>query len=241
MLRPRAGRRCTVAPGSHEEHVTPLEHGRTRPRVGRRAPSEGPGVASGAACDEAPRRRRPRQGQPPPGRVGRRPRPARAVGRRRPRRGGRPRLRPGGADVVVHGGDDQCLVTGSTPPARGAGVAALVEDDQVALVRLADGRVHAVGDRDPRSGATVMSRSIVGSRHDRPTLAETPVRAGRRPRDRRVPGRPVAGAARARGVGRRRAGAGAADRGGAAWSRRVVRHRPDGRSRNGASRSMSRG
>lgn len=52
----------------------------------------------------------------------------------------------------------------------GRGVAALVGGEQVALVRTADGWVHAVGNQDPRSGAMVMSRGIVGSRGDRPTL-----------------------------------------------------------------------
>ena len=53
----------------------------------------------------------------------------------------------------------------------GRGVAALVAGKQVALVRTAGGWVHAVGNEDPRSGAMVMSRGIVGSRGDRPTLA----------------------------------------------------------------------
>ena len=53
----------------------------------------------------------------------------------------------------------------------GRGVAALVRGEQVALVRTADGWVHAVGNQDPRSGAMVMARGIVGSRGDRPTLA----------------------------------------------------------------------
>lgn len=42
-------------------------------------------------------------------------------------------------------------------------VAALVAGDQVAVVRLADGTVHAVSHRDPVSGANVMARGIVGS------------------------------------------------------------------------------
>jgi nitrite reductase (NADH) small subunit len=54
---------------------------------------------------------------------------------------------------------------------KGRGVAALVDGAQVALVRTADGWVHAVGNRDPRSGAMVMARGIVGSRGDRSTLA----------------------------------------------------------------------
>lgn len=53
----------------------------------------------------------------------------------------------------------------------GRGVAALVYGEQVALVRTAQGWVHAVGHQDPRSGAMVMARGIVGSRGERPTLA----------------------------------------------------------------------
>ncbi len=54
-------------------------------------------------------------------------------------------------------------------PERGA--AAIVGDDQVALVRLLDGAVLAVDHRDPYSGARVMARGIVGTRGDVPTLA----------------------------------------------------------------------
>lgn len=57
-------------------------------------------------------------------------------------------------------------------PERGA--AALVDGQQVALVRLLDDRVLAVQQLDPFSGAHVMSRGIVGSRSvegiDVPTL-----------------------------------------------------------------------
>lgn len=52
------------------------------------------------------------------------------------------------------------------------GVAALLPGGvQVAVFRLADGSLHAVGNRDPRSGANVVSRGIVGTRGDRPTVA----------------------------------------------------------------------
>jgi nitrite reductase (NADH) small subunit len=51
------------------------------------------------------------------------------------------------------------------------GVAALVDGRQVALFRLFDGSVHAVGHRDPFSGAHVMARGIVGTRGDVPTVA----------------------------------------------------------------------
>lgn len=53
-------------------------------------------------------------------------------------------------------------------PERGA--AALVGGDQVAVVRLLDDTVLAVDQRDPFSGAHVMSRGLVGSRGDAPTL-----------------------------------------------------------------------
>lgn len=43
------------------------------------------------------------------------------------------------------------------------GVAALVDDAQVALFLLHDGSVHAVDHLDPYSGAHVMARGIVGT------------------------------------------------------------------------------
>jgi nitrite reductase (NADH) small subunit len=58
---------------------------------------------------------------------------------------------------------------GDLAPERGA--AALVGADQVALFRLVDGTVHAVQQRDPYSGAHVISRGIVGSRGEVPTVA----------------------------------------------------------------------
>jgi nitrite reductase (NADH) small subunit len=51
------------------------------------------------------------------------------------------------------------------------GVAALVEGVQVALFRCHDGSLHATGNRDPYTGAMVLSRGIVGSRGDAPTVA----------------------------------------------------------------------
>ncbi len=51
------------------------------------------------------------------------------------------------------------------------GRAALVDGAQVALFLLADGSVRAVDNHDPYSGANVISRGIVGSRGDRPTVA----------------------------------------------------------------------
>lgn len=51
------------------------------------------------------------------------------------------------------------------------GTAALVGGVQVALFRTFDDTVYAVQQRDPYSGAHVMSRGIVGSRGDIPTVA----------------------------------------------------------------------
>jgi nitrite reductase (NADH) small subunit len=47
------------------------------------------------------------------------------------------------------------------------GVAALLDGEQVALFRLADGSLHALSNLDPFSGAMVLSRGVVGSRGDR--------------------------------------------------------------------------
>ncbi|MCK2030263.1 nitrite reductase small subunit NirD [Microbacterium galbinum] len=51
------------------------------------------------------------------------------------------------------------------------GRAALHDGTQVALFLLADGSVHAVSNLDPFSGANVISRGIVGTRGDAPTVA----------------------------------------------------------------------
>ncbi len=51
------------------------------------------------------------------------------------------------------------------------GVAALVGDTQVAVFRTFDGELYALGNRDPFTGAFVLSRGIVGSRGDIPTVA----------------------------------------------------------------------
>jgi len=51
------------------------------------------------------------------------------------------------------------------------GVCALVEGEQVALFRTAEGDLFALSNADPYSGAMVLSRGIVGSRGDRPTVA----------------------------------------------------------------------
>ena len=51
------------------------------------------------------------------------------------------------------------------------GVCVLVDGVQVALFRTFDGALHAVGNVDPFSGASVLSRGIVGTRAGSPTVA----------------------------------------------------------------------
>lgn len=51
------------------------------------------------------------------------------------------------------------------------GRAALWGDLQLALFLVPSGKIYAVANLDPFSGANVMSRGIVGSREDAPTVA----------------------------------------------------------------------
>jgi nitrite reductase (NADH) small subunit len=52
-----------------------------------------------------------------------------------------------------------------------SGVCALVDGTQVAVFRLADGSVHAIGNHDPFSDANVLSRGIVGDVDGVPVVA----------------------------------------------------------------------
>lgn len=49
-------------------------------------------------------------------------------------------------------------------------VCALVDGEQVAIVRTSEGELYAVGNFDPVGRAMVMSRGIVGSRGDRDVI-----------------------------------------------------------------------
>jgi nitrite reductase (NADH) small subunit len=51
------------------------------------------------------------------------------------------------------------------------GVAAMINGEQVALFLTFDGTLFAIGNRDPFTGAFVLSRGIVGTRGDIPTVA----------------------------------------------------------------------
>ena len=61
-----------------------------------------------------------------------------------------------------------CIARRLTPD---RGVAALVDGRPIALFRLANGELHAVDNVDPISGASVLSRGIVGDWDGRPTVA----------------------------------------------------------------------
>lgn len=56
----------------------------------------------------------------------------------------------------------------------GRGVAALVDAEQVAVFRLADGSLRAVGNYDPGSNAYVISRGLTGT-HDGALTVASPV------------------------------------------------------------------
>ncbi|MDQ2879962.1 MAG: nitrite reductase small subunit NirD [Actinomycetota bacterium] len=51
------------------------------------------------------------------------------------------------------------------------GVAALIDGVAVAVFRTHDGALHVLSNMDPFSGASVLSRGIVGDREGRPTVA----------------------------------------------------------------------
>jgi nitrite reductase (NADH) small subunit len=51
------------------------------------------------------------------------------------------------------------------------GVAALIGRSQVAIFRTFDGMLYALDNRDPFTGAHVLSRGIVGTRAGQPTVA----------------------------------------------------------------------
>jgi len=61
-----------------------------------------------------------------------------------------------------------CIARRLTPD---RGVAALVDGTPVAVFRLSGGELHAVDNVDPISGASVLSRGIVGDADGRPTVA----------------------------------------------------------------------
>jgi nitrite reductase (NADH) small subunit len=57
----------------------------------------------------------------------------------------------------------------------GRGVAALVDGEPVAVFRLSDGSLHAVGNVDPFCGASVISRGLTGMRSDGTATVASPM------------------------------------------------------------------
>ncbi|MYQ47076.1 Rieske 2Fe-2S domain-containing protein [Streptomyces sp. SID4985] len=73
--------------------------------------------------------------------------------------------------VEVHDGTRWVPVLPYADLVPGRGVAVLLGGEQIALFRDRTGHVHAVGNRDPFSGAQVMSRGLMGSRGATPVVA----------------------------------------------------------------------
>ena len=63
---------------------------------------------------------------------------------------------------------DVCAIDDVLP---GSGVAALIDGDQIAIIRTRDGRVSALSNFDPFSNAFVIARGIVGDRAGVPKIA----------------------------------------------------------------------
>ncbi len=63
------------------------------------------------------------------------------------------------------------LVCRTSDVPTGQGVAVIVDGCQIALFRTDEGTLYALGNRDPFTGANVLSRGILGSRGGEPTVA----------------------------------------------------------------------
>ena len=76
----------------------------------------------------------------------------------------------GGATVEVHDGRRWVAVCGLDDLLPGRGVALLIDGEQVAAFRDRSGALYALDNRDPFSGAYVLSRGLLGSRGPVPVL-----------------------------------------------------------------------
>ena len=70
--------------------------------------------------------------------------------------------------TLEKGWADVCAAQDIVP---GTGVCALVGGHHVAVFRLRDERVFAIGNVDPKSGASVLARGLVGNLGDRVVVA----------------------------------------------------------------------
>ena len=74
------------------------------------------------------------------------------------------------AIVEIHDGARWTAVCGLDALLPGRGVALLIDGQQVAAFRDRAGALYALDNRDPFSGAYVLSRGLLGSRGDVPVL-----------------------------------------------------------------------
>lgn len=80
-------------------------------------------------------------------------------------------VRHADAAVEIHDGERWHRVCSYGDLVPGRGVAVLLGTEQVALFKDRSGALWAVGNRDPFSGAQVLSRGLIGTRGGVPTLA----------------------------------------------------------------------
>ena len=78
---------------------------------------------------------------------------------------------PDTRDITLHSLDTWVDVIADRELPAEIGVPALVGNAPVAVFRTHEGTVHALSNLDPKTGASVMARGIVGSRGDVPTVA----------------------------------------------------------------------
>jgi nitrite reductase (NADH) small subunit len=81
-------------------------------------------------------------------------------------------VEPAPETVQAHAWTPVCKYTELEP---GRGVAALVGGEAVAVFRLGDGSLYAVGNTDPFCGASVISRGITGMRADGTATVASPM------------------------------------------------------------------
>ncbi len=70
--------------------------------------------------------------------------------------------------VIAQAWTEVCALDDILPD---TGVAARVEGRHVAIFRLADGQLHAIDNVDPKNGASVLSRGLLGNLGDRLVVA----------------------------------------------------------------------
>jgi NAD(P)H-dependent nitrite reductase small subunit len=85
--------------------------------------------------------------------------------------------------IEIHDGRTWQHVCHEDDLTPGRGVAVLLGDQQIALFRDRSGALYAVGNRDPFSGAYVISRGLLGSRNGTPAVFSPMYKQAWDPRD----------------------------------------------------------